>query len=50
MLKAMAIAANLAGVAFPEARSAPRIHRRRRESGKHPIRETVYVVTSLDAH
>lgn len=50
LLKTMAIAANLAGVAFPEARPAPRIHRRCRESGKHWIRETVYVVTSLDTH
>ncbi|MFD5160198.1 hypothetical protein ACFWMJ_19325 [Streptomyces hawaiiensis] len=46
----MAIAANLGGTAFPEARLALRIHRRRQESGKRQTRETVYAVTSLDTH
>ncbi|WP_200305637.1 hypothetical protein [Streptomyces adelaidensis] len=46
--KTMAIAANLGGVAFPQARLALRIHRRRQESGKQQTRETVYAVTSLD--
>jgi hypothetical protein len=46
----MAIAANLGGIAFPEARLALRIHRRRQESGKRQIRETVYAVASLDTH
>jgi hypothetical protein len=46
----MAIAANLGGIAFPEARLALRIHRRRQESGKRQTRETVYAVTSLDTH
>ena len=37
-------------IAFPEARLALRIHRRRQESGKRQTRETVYAVTSLDTH
>lgn len=49
-LKTMAIAANLGGIAFPQARLALRIHRRRQESGKRQTRETVYAVTSLDTH
>ncbi|WP_167756193.1 ISAs1 family transposase [Streptomyces sp. 4R-3d] len=49
-VKTMAIAANLGGIAFPEARPALRIHRRRQESGKRHTRETVYAVTSLDTH
>ncbi|MFD1277527.1 transposase [Streptomyces kaempferi] len=46
----MAIAVNLGGIAFPEARPALRIHRRRQESGKRQTRETVYALTSLDTH
>lgn len=49
-VKTMTIAANLGGIAFPEARLALRIHRRRQESGKRQTRETVYAVTSLDTH
>ncbi|MEU1036207.1 ISAs1 family transposase [Streptomyces mirabilis] len=49
-VKTMAIAANLGGIAFPEARLALRIHRRRQENGKRQTRETVYAVTSLDTH
>ncbi|WP_063766980.1 hypothetical protein [Streptomyces sp. NRRL S-813] len=49
-VKTMAIAANLGGIAFPEARLAPRIHRRRQQSGKRQTRKTVYAVTSLDTH
>ncbi|MER5347616.1 ISAs1 family transposase [Streptomyces mirabilis] len=49
-IKTMAIAANLGGIAFPEARLALRIHRRRQERGKRQTRETVYAVTSLDTH
>ncbi|MER5200752.1 transposase [Streptomyces sp. NPDC002755] len=49
-VKTMAIAANLGGIAFPEARLALRIHPRRQESGKRQTRETVYAVTSLDSH
>ncbi|MEV0558631.1 ISAs1 family transposase [Streptomyces sp. NPDC050597] len=48
--KTIAIAANLDGIAFLEARLALRIHRRRQESGKRQTRETVYAVTSLDTH
>jgi hypothetical protein len=46
----MAIAASLGGIAFPQARPALRIHRRRQESGRRQTRETVYAVTSLDTH
>jgi predicted transposase YbfD/YdcC len=49
-VKAMSIAANLGGIAFPQARLALRVHRRRQESGKRQTRETVYAVTSLDTH
>lgn len=49
-VKTMAIAANLGGIAFPKARLALRIHRRRQESGRRQARETVYAVTSLDTH
>ncbi|MER7870635.1 hypothetical protein OIE99_17115 [Streptomyces cellulosae] len=49
-VKTMAIAANLGGISFPQARLALRMHRRRQESGKRQIRETVYAVTSLDTH
>ncbi|MGW1365329.1 ISAs1 family transposase [Streptomyces chartreusis] len=49
-VKTMAIAANLGGIAFPQARLALRVHRRRQESGKRQTRETVYAVTSLDTH
>ncbi|MFE2423336.1 ISAs1 family transposase [Streptomyces hokutonensis] len=50
LVKSMAIAANLGGIAFPQARLALRLHRRRQESGKPQTRETVYAVTSLDPH
>ena len=49
-VKTMAIAASLGGIAFPEARLALRIHRRRQEGGKRQTRETVYAITSLDTH
>ncbi|MEE1941945.1 ISAs1 family transposase [Streptomyces sp. TRM 70361] len=49
-VKTMAIAANLGGIAFPQARLALRIHRRRQESGKRQTREAVHAVTSLDIH
>ncbi|TRO55367.1 ISAs1 family transposase, partial [Streptomyces sp. IB201691-2A2] len=49
-VKTMAIAANLGGIAFPEALPTLRIHRRRQESGKRQTRETVYPGTSLDTH
>ncbi len=46
----MGIADNLGGIAFPHAKLAIRIHRRRTESGKKETRRTDYAVTSLDAH
>ncbi|MFQ6852077.1 ISAs1 family transposase [Streptomyces sp. 35M1] len=49
-VKTMAIAANLGGIAFPEARLALRIHRRRQESGQRQTRETVHAANSLDTH
>jgi predicted transposase YbfD/YdcC len=49
-VKTMAIAANLCAIAFPQARLALRVHRRRQEPGKRQTRETVYAVTSLDTH
>lgn len=49
-IKTLAIADNLGGIAFPHAKLALRIHRRRRQTGKKESRETVYAVTSLDAH
>lgn len=38
------------GIAFPHGRLALRVHRRRRQTGGRESRETVYAVTSLDAH
>ncbi|MFG2313388.1 ISAs1 family transposase, partial [Streptomyces sp. NPDC048566] len=49
-IKTCAIAEELGGIAFPHARLAIRIHRRRKQSGKRETRESVYAVTSLDAH
>lgn len=49
-VKTMSVAANLDGIVFPEARTALRVHRRRKETGRKESRETVYAVTSLDAH
>jgi predicted transposase YbfD/YdcC len=49
-LKTMAVADNLGGINFPHARLAIRVHRRRQMTGKTETRETVYAVTSLDAH
>ena len=40
----------LGGIAFPHARLAIRIHRRRKQTGKRESRESVYAVTSLDTH
>ncbi|MGW3498942.1 ISAs1 family transposase [Streptomyces sp. NPDC001020] len=49
-IKTLAIADNLGGIAFPHAKLALRVHRRRKETGRKETRETVYAVTSLDAH
>jgi predicted transposase YbfD/YdcC len=46
----MAVADNLGGLTYPNAKIALRVHRRRKETGKTETRETVYAVTSLDAH
>ncbi|WP_262508458.1 ISAs1 family transposase [Streptomyces spongiicola] len=49
-IKTCGIADELGGIAFPHARLALRVHRRRRQTGRRETRETVYAVTSLDAH
>ncbi|WP_267882757.1 ISAs1 family transposase, partial [Streptomyces sp. NRRL S-813] len=49
-IKTCGIADHLGGIAFPHARLAIRVHRRRRQTGCRESRETVYAVTSLDAH
>ncbi|MFD7124948.1 ISAs1 family transposase [Streptomyces anulatus] len=49
-IKTCGIADELGGIAFPHGRLALRIHRRRKLTGGRESRETVYAVTSLDAH
>lgn len=49
-IKTLAIADNLGGIAFPYAKLAIRVHRRRKTAGAKQTRESVYAVTSLDAH
>ncbi|MGI5254293.1 ISAs1 family transposase [Actinacidiphila glaucinigra] len=49
-IKTCGIADQLGGIAFPHACLAIRVHRRRRQTGRRESRETVYAVTSLDAH
>ncbi|EST36189.1 hypothetical protein N566_04890 [Streptomycetaceae bacterium MP113-05] len=49
-IKTLAIADNLGGIAFPHAKLALRMHRRRKQTGRKETRETLYAVTSLDAH
>lgn len=49
-IKTCGIADELGGIAFPHARLAIRVHRRRTQTGHRQTRETVYAVTSLDAH
>ncbi|MFI8793556.1 ISAs1 family transposase [Streptomyces sp. NPDC055105] len=49
-IKTLAVADNLGGIAFPHAKLALRVHRRRKATGGKETRETVYAVTSLDAH
>lgn len=48
--KTCAIADELGGIVFPHARLAIRVHRRRKPTGKRESRQSVYAVTSLDAH
>jgi predicted transposase YbfD/YdcC len=49
-IKTCSIADELGEIAFPHARLAIRVHRRRKQTGRHETRESVYAVTSLDAH
>ena len=49
-IKTCAIADQLGGIAFPHAALTIRVHRRRKQTGKPETRESVYAVTSLDAH
>ncbi|WP_267244291.1 ISAs1 family transposase [Streptomyces sp. PR69] len=49
-IKTCGIADQLGGIAFPHARLAIRVHRRRKPTGERETRESVYAVTSLDAH
>ena len=49
-IKTCAVADELGGIAFPHARLAVRVHRRRKPTGKPESRESVYAITSLDAH
>jgi predicted transposase YbfD/YdcC len=49
-IKTCGIADELGGIAFPHGRLALRVHRRRNQTGGRESRETVYAVTSLDAH
>lgn len=49
-VKTVAVNENLGGIAFPHAKLALRIHRRRKKSGEGETRETVYAGTSLDTH
>ncbi|MGW0495872.1 hypothetical protein ACWD0Z_10705 [Streptomyces sp. NPDC003007] len=46
----MCLRGRLGGIAFPHARLAIRVHRRRKRTGTRETRESVYAVTSLDAH
>ena len=49
-IKTCGIADELGRIAFPYGRLALRVHRRRKQTGGRESRETVYAVTSLDAH
>ena len=49
-IKTCAVADELGGIAFPHTRPAIRVHRRRKQTRKPETRESVYAVTSLDAH
>ncbi|MFR9754403.1 ISAs1 family transposase [Streptomyces sp. TR06-5] len=45
-IKTCGFADELGGIAFPHARLALRVHRRRRPTGRRETRETIYAVTS----
>lgn len=47
-IKTVSINENLGGIAFPHAKIAIRVHRRRKKTGQKETRESVYAVTSLD--
>jgi predicted transposase YbfD/YdcC len=49
-IKTCGIADELGPIAFPHARLAIRVLRRRRQTGRSETRESIYAVTSLDAH
>jgi predicted transposase YbfD/YdcC len=49
-IKTCSLADSLGGIAFPHAALAIRVHRRRKPTGEPESRESVYAVTSLDAH
>lgn len=49
-VKTLAIADNLGGIAFPHAKLAARVHRRRKATGRKETRKTLHTVTSLDTH
>ncbi|MFE0646700.1 hypothetical protein ACFW2Y_34645 [Streptomyces sp. NPDC058877] len=49
-IKTCGIADELGGIAFPHGRLALRVHRRRKQTGERESHETIYAVTSLDAH
>jgi predicted transposase YbfD/YdcC len=49
-IKTCGVADEPGGIAFPHSRLALRVHRRRKQTGGRGSRETVYAVTSLDAH
>ena len=49
-IKTCAVPDELGGISFPHARLAIRVHRRRKQTGQRETRESVYAVTSLDAH
>ncbi|MDQ0789193.1 putative transposase YbfD/YdcC [Streptomyces sp. B3I8] len=49
-VKTCGIADELGGIAFSHARLAIRVHRRRKQTSTRETRDSVYAVTSLDAH
>ncbi|MFI0977780.1 ISAs1 family transposase [Streptomyces sp. NPDC021093] len=49
-IRTVGIDDSLGGIALPHTRLALRVHHRRKQTGKKETRETVYAVTSLDAH